>query len=161
MRTLFIEDQKAIDDIIKQCRTCYLGLSDLDNKPYVLPMNFGFDGEYLYMHSAQEGRKWELMKQNPKACITFCLGDDLAWQDEQVACSWRVKSKTVIVEGIIEFVDDYDEKEKILHVFMKQYSDQTFKFNKPAVLNVGIIKVKANNVKAKEFGAKAVRPWNQ
>lgn len=161
MRTLFIEDQTAIFDIMKQCRTCFLALSGIDNTPYVVPMNFGFDSEYLYLHSAQEGRKWEMMKQNPKACVTFCLGEDLAWQDEHVACSWRVKSKTVIVEGSVEFVDDFDEKEKILHLFMKQYSDKTFKFNAPAIRNVGVVKIKLDNIKAKEFGAKAAKPWDK
>ena len=123
MRTLFIEDKEKIDAIIKACRTCYLGLS-INNQPYVVPMNFGYDGEYIYLHSGQEGRKWETMKQNPKACITFCLGDELAWQDEHVACSWRVKSQTIIAEGVLEFIDDMEEKEEIMHIFMKNYSDR-------------------------------------
>jgi nitroimidazol reductase NimA-like FMN-containing flavoprotein (pyridoxamine 5'-phosphate oxidase superfamily) len=102
-----------------------------------------------------------MMKKNPKACITFMLGDELAWQDEHVACSWRMKSKTVIAEGEIEFVDDFDEKTDILHTFMAQYSDSEFKFNAPAVRNVGIMKMKIDILKAKEFGVKAETPWNK
>jgi hypothetical protein len=160
MRTLFIENKTEIDSIIQQCRTCYLGLS-LDNMPYVVPMNFGYDGQFIYLHAAQEGRKWEIMKQNPRVCITFCLGDELAWQDEHVACSWRVKSKTVIAEGVVEFIDDFEQKEALMHVFMKQYSNQTFKFNAPAIKNVGVVKVHIENIKAKEFGAKAPTPWSK
>ncbi|HKM94094.1 MAG TPA: pyridoxamine 5'-phosphate oxidase family protein [Prolixibacteraceae bacterium] len=160
MRTLFIEDKEKIDAIIKACRTCYLGLS-INNQPYVVPMNFGYDGEYIYLHSGQEGRKWETMKQNPKACITFCLGDELAWQDEHVACSWRVKSQTIIAEGVLEFIDDMEEKEEIMHIFMKNYSDREFKFNKPAIKNVGIFKMKTDGLKAKEFGVNAITPRNK
>ena len=160
MRTYFIEDQKEIENVIRECRTCFLGLSDKNNQPYVIPMNFGYKDNTIYLHSGQFGRKWEIMKENPKACITFTLGDELAYQDEHVACSWRVKSKSVIAEGKIEFVEDYNEKEAILHILMTQYSNKKFKFNIPAVKNVGIFKMKIDTLKAKEFGAKAITPWN-
>lgn len=160
MRTYFIEDQNEIEKIITSCRTCFLGLSDQNNQPYVIPMNFGFSNNVIYLHSGQFGRKWKMMKENPKACVTFMLGDELAYQDEHVACSWRVKSKSVIAEGIIEFVEDYDEKLAILPIIMAQYSDREFKFNEPAVKNVGIFKMKIDRIHAKEFGAKAITPWN-
>lgn len=160
MRTVFIEDIAGIEKILKECQTCFLGLADAEGQPYVIPMNFGYSEGTIYLHSGQFGRKWEIMKSNPKACITFMLGDELAYQDEHVACSWRVKSKTVIAEGLIEFVEDYDEKERILHILMKQYSDREFKFNAPAVKNVGVFKMKIDTLKAKEFGAKALTPWN-
>ena len=160
MRTVFIEEKAEIDAIIKACNTCYLGLSDLENQPYVVPMNFGYEDGIIYLHSGQEGKKWELMHINPKACITFLLGEELAYQDEHVACSWRVKSKTVIAEGQIEFIEDYDEKVRILHVLMANYSEREFKFNTPAVRNVGVFKMKIDKITAKEFGAKALTPWN-
>ena len=160
MRTVFIEEKEQIEEIIKACNTCYLGLSDENNAPYVVPMNFGYANNTIYLHAAQEGRKWNIMKVNPKACITFLLGEELAYQDEHVACSWRVKSKTVIAEGVIEFIDDYDEKEKILHILMANYSEREFKFNAPAVRNVGIFKLNIEKISSKEFGAKALTPWN-
>ena len=160
MRTYFIEDQKEIEAVINECRTCFLGLSDHTNQPYVIPMNFGYKDGTIYLHSGQFGRKWKIMKENPKACVTFMLGDELAYQDEHVACSWRVKSKSVIAEGKIEFIENYEEKEAILHILMAQYSDKEFKFNAPAINNVGIFKLKIKSLKAKEFGAKAITPWN-
>ncbi|MDA3927854.1 MAG: pyridoxamine 5'-phosphate oxidase family protein [Prolixibacteraceae bacterium] len=159
MRTVFIEDQAEIEKVIKACRTCFLGLSDLNMQPYVVPMNFAFEKGVIYLHSGPFGRKWEIMKENTKACITFVLGDELTYQDEHVGCSWRVKSKSVIAEGEIEFVEEFNEKEKILHRLMGQYSDREFKFNAPAVKNVGIYKMKINKLQAKEFGTKAETPW--
>jgi uncharacterized protein len=160
MRTFYIENREEIDAIIRSCKTCFLGLSDSANQPYVIPMNFSLDGDYIYLHSGQIGRKLLIMKENPKACVTFCDGDDLAYQDEEIACSWRVKSKSVIAEGIIEFIDDYDEKLRALHVFMKQYSDRAFNFSEPAVRNVVIFRMKIEKIAAKHFGAKAITPWN-
>ena len=155
MRTYFIENREEINEVIQACKTCYLAMSEND-VPYVLPMNFALDGNAVILHSAQFGRMWETLKKNPNVCINWTLGEDLAWQDERVGCSYRVKSKSTIVEGTVEIVDDYDEKERCLTLLMAQYSDREFKFNAPAVKNVGVIKVKIQHISAKEFGVKPV-----
>lgn len=160
MRTHFIEDRTEIDEILKQCKTCYVAMSEND-VPYVLPMNFAMDGDRVILHSAQFGRMWETIKKNPNVCINWTLGEDLAWQDELVGCSYRVKSKSVIVEGTAEIVEDMEEKERIVKQFMTQYSDLPFKFNVPAIRNVGILLVPIGKITAKEFGVKAVMPWNK
>jgi len=159
MRTYSIEKREEINEIIKSCKTCYLAMSD-NNIPYVLPMNFALDGDSVILHSAQEGRKWETMKKNPKVCLNWTLGEELAWQDARSGCSYRVKSKTVLVEGEVETINDFDEKYQLLKILMAQYSNREFKFNAPAVKNVGILKVRIEKITAKEFGAKAITPWN-
>lgn len=154
MRTFLIENREKTDEIIKSCKVCYLAMSS-NNMPYVLPMNFTLEADVVILHSAQSGRMWNIIKENPKVCINWTLGDELAWQSERVGCSYRMISKSVIVEGTAEFVDEYDEKERCLHLLMSQYSNLSFKFNEPAVNNVGIIKVHIDKTTAREFGAKA------
>ena len=90
MRTHFIPNREEINAILKQCKTCWVAMSD-DGFPYVLPMNFAMDGDRVILHSAQSGRMWETIQKNPKVCINWTLGEDLAWQDLEVACSYRVK----------------------------------------------------------------------
>ncbi len=155
MRTLFIENRDEINKIIQECRTCYLAMS-VNDFPYVLPMNFALDGNSVILHSAQSGRMWETLKVNQKVCINWTLGEEIKWQNVKVGCSYRVQSKSVLVEGKVEFVDDFDEKTRCLEILMAQYSGLGFKFSKPAVENVGIIKVAIEKISAKEFGAKAV-----
>jgi hypothetical protein len=159
MRTYFIKNREEIEKIIKACKTCYVAMSEKD-VPYVLPLNFALDGDSVILHSAQSGRMWETLKKNPKVCINWTLGEELAWQDVRVGCSYRVKSQSVLAEGTVEFVEDYDEKERCLHLVMAQYSDREFKFSKPSVVNVGLMKVRIEKLTAKEFGAKAITPWN-
>lgn len=122
--------------------------------PYVLPLNFAIDGDYVILHSAQFGRMWETIKKNPRVCINWVLGEELAWQDELVGCSYRVKSKSVMVEGTAVIVEEMEEKERLVKQFMTQYSDLPFKFNAPAIRNVGILLVKIEKLAAKDFGVK-------
>jgi nitroimidazol reductase NimA-like FMN-containing flavoprotein (pyridoxamine 5'-phosphate oxidase superfamily) len=153
MRTHFIHDRAEIDAILKQCKTCYVAMSEND-VPYILPMNFVLDGDQVILHSAQSGRMWETIQKNPKVCINWTLGEELAWQDLEVACSYRVKSKSVIVEGTAEIIQDVEEKERLFKQFMTQYSDLSFKFNAPAIRNVGVLVVPITRITAKEFGMK-------
>ncbi len=154
MRTVFIEQREKIYQLIKSCKVCYVAMSE-DNIPYVLPMNFALDGDAVILHSAQSGRMWETIKRNPKICINWTVGEGLTWQDERVGCSYRMVSSSALVEGTVEFVDDYNEKERCLHIIMAQYSERNFKFNAPAVKNVGIIKVHIDKITAKKFGVKS------
>ncbi len=125
-----------------------------NGQPYVLPMNFALEGEHVILHSAQSGRMWETLNKNPKVCINWTLGEEIAWQDERVGCSYRVKSQSVNVEGTAEIVEDYDEKYQLMLKFMTQYSDREFKFGRPSIENVGVLKVKIREITAKEFGSK-------
>ncbi len=153
MRTFNIEDRDQIEAFIKDCKVCYVAVATGD-VPYVLPMNFAYDGDSIILHSAQNGRMWDILKANPRACINWSKGEGLAWQNERVGCSYRMISTSAIVEGQVEFIDDYAEKERCLHVLMAQYSDLKFKFNEPAINNVGVMKVHIENITAKEFGVK-------
>ncbi len=160
MRTLIIENQEEIHEIIRMCKTCYVAMSD-GGFPYVLPMNFALDGTSVLLHSAQKGRMWDILKSNPRVCINWTLGEELVWQDAQVGCSYRVKSKSVLVEGVVEFVEDYDEKVVCMEKIMAQYSNLPFRFNAPSINNVGVIRVLTEQLSARIFGAQAVTPWKK
>ncbi len=160
MRTLFIENRKEINEIIGECKTCYLAMSE-NGQPYVLPLNFALENDCVILHSAPKGRMWETLKANPKVSINWTLGENLAWQDEKVGCSYRVKSKSVMVEGEVEFIDDFDEKYRCMKLLMAQYSNHEFEFSTPSIKNVGVIKVHIKTISAKQFGAKAFTPWSR
>ena len=160
MRTLKIEDRKEIDEIIRSCKTCFVSFCEGDI-PYVVPMNFALDHDTIILHMAKEGRKWEILSKNPNVCIIWISGEKIAWQDIQVGCSYRVKSKSVIAEGIATIIDDVDEKTECMVKLMAQYSNLNFRFSVPSIRNVGVVRVNIKKISARKFGAKAITPWNQ
>lgn len=68
MKTIVIEDKQRIESIILQADACFVGITDLEGNPYVVPMNFGYENDTLYLHSGPEGGKM-------KCCnvITTCV----------------------------------------------------------------------------------------
>lgn len=153
MKTLIHTDKEFIESVIRQSDICYVGLADTDGTPYVLPMNFGYRDGCLYLHSAQEGRSISILERNPKVCITFCTDHQLVYQHPEVACSYRMRSKSVIAWGHVVFEEDFDKKTEALDLIMKQYSDKQFRYSDPAVRNVKIWVVRLDQITCKEFGA--------
>ena len=153
MKTLIHTDKEQIESIIRQSDVCFVGMADTDGTPYVLPMNFGYKDGVIYLHSAQDGRSISILERNPKFCITFSIDHALVFQHPEVACSYRMRSKSVIAWGKVAYEEDFDKKVEALDIIMKQYSDKTFRYSDPAVRNVKIWTVDIDEVSCKEFGA--------
>lgn len=153
MKTLVHTEEERIEAIIHSCSVCYVGLADTDGTPYVIPMNFGYWDGIVYLHSAQEGRSISILERNPKVCITFSTDHSLVFQHPEVACSYRMRSKSVIGWGSVTFEEKFEKKIEALDIIMKQYSKKDFKYSDPAVVNVKIWKVKLEEISCKEFGA--------
>lgn len=143
----------TIEEIITSCEVCSVGMVDQENMPYTLPFNFGFENNTVYLHSAPVGRKIDILMNKPDVCIAFSTAHELYLQSEQVACSYGMKYKSVLVKGKVEFVEDFDEKIRILNIIMKQYTRRDdFTYSSPAVMNVAVMKVVAKSIEAKAFG---------
>jgi len=153
MQTLQHTDSEVIEAIIHKCDICFVGVVDESNKPYVLPMNFGFKDNVIYLHSAPSGRIIDILNNNNNICVTFSTDHEMAFQHPEVACSYRMKSKSVIATGQVEFVEDMEIKRDALNILMANYSDMDFKYSDPAVKNVKIWKVPVDHISCKEFGA--------
>lgn len=153
MKTEFILDTNEIERVISECQVCFVGFVDKENKPYVIPMNFGYKDNTIYLHSAPDGGLVNLVLNNPNVCITFNKGEELVHQHERVACSYRMRSESVICQGKVNFIDENQHKIDILNIIMKQYvKDKTFKYSQPAVDNVKIWEIPIEKVTAKAFG---------
>lgn len=152
MKTLIHTEKEQIEAIIRSCKVCFVGMADTDGTPYVIPMNFGYRDGVIYLHSAQEGHSISILERNPKVCITFSTDHDLVYQHPEVACSYSTRSKSVITSGEVRFEEDFERKTEALNIIMKQYTDKEFKYSDPAVKNVKIWVVDAQEITCKEFG---------
>ena len=152
MKSRALTYKPEIEDIINKCDTCHVSMVDKDNMPYVLPMNFGYREEVIYLHSAPQGKKIDIIKNNPNVCIAFSADHHLRWQHEKVACSYSMKYRSVLAQGKIEFITDIDKKIEALNIIMGNYTDKKFSYNDPAVREVSVYKVKADIMEGRAYG---------
>ena len=138
-----IKDRKDIDDIIRRCRVCRLAMCE-DGQPYVVPLNFGYDGRSLYFHAALEGRKLDIIKGNNRVGFEFDILHDIVTAEQ--ACDWGTKYESVIGSGTVEIVDDSEAKKDALECIMRQYGKGIWDFpdeilQKTLILRVQILEI--------------------
>jgi len=152
MRTSFIEDRKELESIVKKCDVCFVGMVEKDGTPYVIPMNFGYSNHEIILHSGPHGKHLDLLTLNNRVCVTFCTDHKLVYQHPDVACSYSMTSKSVLCKGAVSFVEDLTEKEELMSLLMKNYTNRPFKFSTPALMNVKVWRVKVDEMTGKSFG---------
>src|SRR3972149_2288018 len=92
-----IIERGLIDQTIRKSVVCRLGLAK-DNVPYIVPVSFGYDGEAIYFHSAQQGRKIDFITANNRVCFEF-EGAVHLLADESSPCNWTFSYQSVIGNG--------------------------------------------------------------
>lgn len=152
MKTITITDTAQIEEIIRKCPYCMVGITDAEGHPYVIPMNFAYENGVIYLHSGPEGTKVEWAALHPQVCITFCEGHELVYMHQQVACSYSMKSRSVVCRGTVHFIEDMEEKCRVLDILMKQYTENECRYAEPALRNVKIWEVKIEEMTCRSFG---------
>jgi nitroimidazol reductase NimA-like FMN-containing flavoprotein (pyridoxamine 5'-phosphate oxidase superfamily) len=141
-----IRDKAEIERIIQKALVCRVGLSDGDS-PYMVPVCFGFKDDTLYFHSAQEGKKIEILRKNNKVC--FEMDIDTTLIEGKKGCDWGIQYSSVIGFGTASFVEDIEEKKKALHVLLEHYSDKSYEFPEPCLGQVAVIKIRVESMTGK------------
>ena len=142
-----IKDKAEIERIIQKAIVCRVALSDGDS-PYVVPVCFGFKDDAIYFHSAQEGKKIEILRKNNKVC--FEVDIDTKVIEGEKGCEWGIQYASVIGYGTASFVEDIEEKRKALHILLGHYSDKSYEFAEPSVSEVAIIKIRVESMTGKK-----------
>jgi nitroimidazol reductase NimA-like FMN-containing flavoprotein (pyridoxamine 5'-phosphate oxidase superfamily) len=126
-----IADRGEIDAVIKGCDFMHLALAR-ENEPYVVPLNFGYDGRNIYLHTASRGRKIDFFEANPSVCFAFerCIR---VIPNDTRPCKWSCTFESVIGNGTITELHDSERKSHGLNQIMLQYSSKEWTFD-PAVM---------------------------
>ena len=152
MKNRTLTNIQEVLETANKCDVCYVAMAAPDGIPYVVPMNFGLDGHTICFHSAQTGKKIDLLKQNPNVCVAFSTDHVLRWQHENVACSYSMKYRSILAHGTIEFVTDLNEKINVLNVIMRKYTGKDFKYNAPSIHEVQPWIVKVHKWEGRVYG---------
>lgn len=77
----------------------------MNNKPYVVPVNFIFDGDEIFIYTT-DGKKSGIIDTNPQVCLqTEDVTDRQHWY-------------SVIIDGIAERIADPVERERVMKLIL-------------------------------------------
>ncbi len=97
---------------------CRLAFST-DGDPYIVPVNFGYKDNKIYIHSTPKGRKIEMIKRNNRVCFEMELHHEVV--THETACRWTTKYRSLIGYGYVTVIHDKLKKKTGLDIIMSKY----------------------------------------
>jgi uncharacterized protein len=148
-----ITNLSEIDAILQSALICRIGI--FNNKyPYVVPVNFGYLNNEIFIHSANTGLKLELIKLNPNVCFEIDCNVEVIKNEK--ACNWTTIYKSIIGFGKANIVGKYEEKIIGLNAIMEKYSPGIkYQFDRKEIERIIIIKIQIESITGKQSGNKS------
>jgi len=149
-----VTDLNRIFKIVRNCKVAHVAMVE-HGKPYVVALNFGYerqgDSLILYFHSAYEGRKMDIWKENPNVCFQMDCVNELipAGQENPCAYGWRYDSVTG--SGRIEFIEDLEDKAHALNCIIRHLgnTEETFRFPEEMLKNTCVYRICSKDITGK------------
>jgi uncharacterized protein len=89
----------------------------VDDRPYVIPMAFGRDGDRLILHGSRSTRLLRALADGAPVCVTVTLIDAVVLARSQFHTSMNYRS--VVVIGTPRAIDDLDEKRRAMRAMVE------------------------------------------
>lgn len=117
-----INDQETIQRLLQECDYGTLSLIDHD-VPYGIPLNFVWWEEGVAFHGAKEGKKIELIAQNPNASLSIVKPYSLLpsyFSETTSACPASQLYASIIMQGVITIIESNEQKASALNALMEK-----------------------------------------
>jgi nitroimidazol reductase NimA-like FMN-containing flavoprotein (pyridoxamine 5'-phosphate oxidase superfamily) len=146
-----ITRREDLEEILSQASVVHLGLVD-NGRPYVVPMDFGYADNAIYVHSAMEGRKIDVLKRNPDVCFEIETDHAVVPGDKHNCRNWTSRFKCVMGTGRAVFLTDPEERNLAVNVIMSKFAPGPFTFDDARVAKTALIKIEIESMTGKIHG---------
>lgn len=143
-----ITNKADIEAILKKAFVCHLGLADGD-RPYVVPMNYGYEDGHVYLHGATEGKKLDIIKKNDKVCFEMELFQQDVIKPGDQPCDWGTAFQSVIGFGTAELLQTDEEKTRALNIIIKPHDGRNFTFPEEMLKRTAVIDITVEEMTGK------------
>lgn len=124
---LEIKSKEKIIEFLNQQETGRVSSIDKDGFPQIIPMNFVYANDAIYMHSHPKGEKLENISKNPK--VGFEVDQSLEFLPSYFTSPTDASQAdtlyiSVVIKGKASLVSDPKEKTTALNDLMKKYQPE-------------------------------------
>lgn len=143
-----ITDLSILEEILTRSKICRLAMID-NGLPFVLPFNFGYHENCIYIHSAPVGKKITILKENPLVCFEIEQHAEII--EDEIACKWSTLYRSVVGYGNVEIVTEFEEKKRDLEIIMAQHgATGKMEFESKEVEFIVVLKLKIESMTGKQ-----------
>lgn len=144
-----IVDRAEIDAILHEGNVMHLAMSHND-RPFLVPLFYAYDGKALYFHSSSQGTKIQILKENPHVCFEVSLDNGVIPSEK--ACDFEARHRTVIGMGKATFLADELEKVRALDAIVAKFTEEKFTYPAAMLANTNVVRIEIESIKGKKHG---------
>lgn len=145
-----ITDDSVIQEILAKSRICRLGLVE-NEEAYIVPVNYGYQNGNIYIHSAAQGRKMEILKKNNLVAFEIEYSEEVIKDDKP--CEWSARYRSVMGRGTVNIVTDPTEKKAGLDIIMRKHgSEGELIYDESSVSRIVLLVLRINSISGKQSG---------
>ena len=158
-----IQSREVLEELLRSAPVCRIGLApaadpegnhrppadspDADY-PFVVPVHFAHAGGRIYIHSARQGRKIDMLRKNPRVCVE--IDEFLGLKAGKKACDYGTRFRSLIAFGTARIVEETGTKRRALELLMEKYSGRSFDFTELDLEKVAVIEIRIQEMSGKQ-----------
>ena len=147
-----LDEVGEIEAILEASLVLRLAMCDA-SRPYIVPLNFAYRANRLYIHSAREGRKIDILRANPRVCFQVDADVGLIAPDDATkACGFTMRYRSVVGTGTAAIHEDASTITTGLDLIMARVSDRAFEYPEAALKKAAMIVVDVHEMSGKQSG---------
>lgn len=149
-----VTDLNRIFEIVRNCSVAHVGMVE-NGKPYVVALNFGYerqgDALVLYFHSAYEGHKMDILKENPNVYFQMDCVNEFITGTKENPCAYCWRYDSVMGSGQVEFVENPEEKSAALNCIIRHLrkTEDTVQFPEATLEKTCVYKLRSTDITGK------------
>lgn len=105
-------------EVIDCCEYGVMALSAGEDGPYCVPLSLVRQGDTLYFHCALQGRKLDLLRRDPRVCVSFVTDTEPAYIANEL--NYTTYYRSAVVTGSAFEVTDPAQKTEALRVLCQK-----------------------------------------
>ncbi|HLO12283.1 MAG TPA: pyridoxamine 5'-phosphate oxidase family protein [Pseudoneobacillus sp.] len=150
-------DQEKINSFLQATETGYFGVS-YEDFPYVVPLNYIWYEGKIYFHGTSEGKKMEILKQNPNVCFT--VSASYGTMTDPVPAKTDTAYMSVMIFGKVEPLSDTTKATEVMQKMLEKYVPDYYhqplsqahleKYRSSMGSKTSIVEIKTEIITAKE-----------
>lgn len=145
-----IRDRQVLQEILQGAVICRIAMIDGD-RPYIVPVNYGYSDGCLFIHSAPEGKKIDLLRKNRQVC--FEVEDRPGIIKGERACDWTTRYRSVVGYGEVEILTDEAGRRRGMEIIMAGHgAPDLIDFNQRNLDRMVILKLRITSMTGKKSG---------
>lgn len=141
-----LTDRDEMYGILDRSPEIRLGLWD-GQEVYVVPLNFVRIGDALFFHSAIQGRKIDILKQNPRVC--FEAAGQRRIDPGKTGADCTTLYESVIGWGAATFIESSAEKNRILSALNRKFKAPENPFPENLLARTTVIQIHIDRLTGK------------